>query len=713
MGRINHVNIIKLFYNFLMVLLCIYIVIVGVTGKHFSGIDIAAYAQNRITKTIISPASRGEIFSGDGKVIATNVQRYKMYAVVSSSRGEYNGKLTYVADAYETANAIAPIIGMEVSEMAFRLQTAIDDGKYQVEFGNYSSDLSSIVKEEIDSLDISGIEFEEIIKRNYPLGDFASYLIGYAQTEEQDNGRLATSGKMGFELLYDEALAGEDGYRVYQADIDGYILPNGMLEDVQASDGSDLYLTIHSTLQRDLDIELAKLATDANATMASAAIMEAKTGRILAISNVPSFDPNVRELTNYTDYFMKLPYEVGSVFKPFVYASAIEDGVYNGSDTYESGTYMVYDETPVRDWNDGVGFGQISYDLGLSLSSNVAIANLIDRIIDRDSLISHYEDLGFFNESSIDGITSPSGVAGYADTIGKVEFINTGFGQGSTATSLQMLRAYSVFANDGKMVEPYLIDKIVDVENNEASYVGSTTYSQEVFSSETIAYMNDLLYDVINGSQVASTRYKMDDVDLIGKTGTAQVASSSGGYSETVNISSFAGLAPYDDPEIIIYVTMESPTYTPVSTPHGLIGDLTKTMVNNSLAVLETVDDVSSDLLSYELDSYMNQSYDFVSSTLASKGLEVIKVGNGTQVILQDPPAHTVVAVGDKVFIQTDALDYVMPNFIGWSKKNVLAYCVMAGFQVEITGDIGLVVSQDIDPGTILDENDKVTIIVE
>lgn len=714
MKKNRNIKFINLFYIVIILTVCFNIVFLAITGRHLiSNQNIAAYATNRITKTIISPASRGEIFSGDGKVIATNVQRYKMIAIVSPTRGTYNGKLMYVEDATSTAELIAPIIGMEVDELEYRLQNAINNNKYQVEFGSYGNDLSSIIKDEIDGLNLPGIIFEEIITRNYPLGDFASYLVGYSQNTEQPNGSIVDEGKMGLELLYNSELAGVDGFSRFQSDIYGYTLPNGMIEEVSAIDGSDIYLTIHSTLQRDLDLELSSMVERAGATMATAVVMEADTGKILAVSNVPSFDPNVREFTNYTDYFFKMTYEVGSVFKPFVYASAIEDGVYNGDDTFESGTYMIYDDIPVRDWNSGEGWGSITYDQGLTISSNVAIANIIDNKIDKDVLIDYYEQLKFFESSNIDGVSSPSGVAGYENAVGKVEFINTGFGQGSTATALQMVRAYSVFANDGRMVEPYFIDKIVNEESGVVSYVGTTEFSHQIYSTDTIDYMNDLLFDTVNGDFVSSTRYKMDDIELIGKTGTAQVASSSGGYSTNQNISSFAGLAPYDDPKVIVYVTMDAPKYTNESSAHALIAELTQTMVKNSLAVLETTSDVTDDLLSYQIDNYTNQSVEYVTKQLQSKGINVITVGEGKQVVLQEPQAGTIVAVGDKIFLKTDEDDKIIPDFTGWSKKDVLTYCLMAGIGVEVSGDNGLVIEQNIVPGTSVDGINKVSIIVE
>ena len=182
------------------------------------------------------------------------------------------------------------------------------------------------------------------------------------------------------------------------------------------------------------------------------------------------------------------PYECGSVFKSFVYASSIESGLYNGSTLYESGKYDYGGSRPIRDHNNGAGWGSISYDEGFYRSSNVAICNLLEKgYTNRDELIETYEKLGFFQSSIIDGFDSSSGVALYKRDKSRAAYLTTGFGQGSTVTMVQLLRAYSVFANDGKMVEPYLVDRIVNKENNEVTYNGKTKYSEKIFSSSTVS----------------------------------------------------------------------------------------------------------------------------------------------------------------------------------------------------------------------------------
>lgn len=129
----------------------------------------------------------------------------------------------------------------------------------------------------------------------------------------EKNGVKGLVGEMGLEAIYDEILAGKNGYKVYQKDAKGFILPNGVLKQKDAVDGQDIYLTLNSSLQRDLDHLLTKEAGEAGANKASAVIMEAKTGKILALSNYPSFNPNDRKINDYKNFFFDTAYECGSV----------------------------------------------------------------------------------------------------------------------------------------------------------------------------------------------------------------------------------------------------------------------------------------------------------------------------------------------------------------------------------------------------------------
>jgi penicillin-binding protein 2B len=699
---------------FAFVIFCLVcnIVYIGATGKHLlSGEEIESFAKSRGTTKDIMHAQRGEILSSDNEVIANNVKKYKLIAYTSNERAGYGDTPASVQDVQKTAQEVAPLINMDVAEMATKLQTAVDNTSWQIEFGNYGNNISSLTMDKINALGLPGLEFSEQASRNYPMGDFASYIVGYAQTQEE-NSVQSIVGKMGLELAYDESLAGSNGYRIYEVDANKNRLPNGILEEKKAVDGNDVHLTINASLQRDLDIQLASTAQSIDATIGASVIMEAKTGKILAISNYPSFNPNELEsLISYQNFFFEQTYECGSVFKPFVYSNVIDDGRYVGTDTYLSGQYQVGSST-IHDVRPE-GWGRISFDEGLARSSNTAIANLIEHYADQDSLIDDYYKLKFFTPSTIDSFSSPPGVAVFEKNPKLLENITTGFGQGSTVTPLQLLRAYSVFANDGKMVEPYFIDRIVNPSTEEIVYSGKPQYSEQIFSSDTIDQMNGLLTNNISADYAAARAFRLDDdIQMMGKTGTGQIPSGEGGYRTDLYSMSFVGLVPAEDPEIIVMSVFQCPDQVGTVTK---MGNFIKTMVPSALATkasytesIETTPDTN-----YVVDSFTNQSVNYVKSKLDAKQITSVIIGSGSSVVDQFPLAQTTINAGDRVFIKTEGTQITIPNMIGWSRKDVLTYASLSGISITFTGTTGQVTEQSVDESTIMNVGETFNVTLE
>lgn len=713
MNQFKNAKIANVVFALVIFSLVANIVYLGVTGKHFiSGGDIAAFAKGRGKAETIEYASRGEIYTSDNQVIASNVQKFKLIAIVSNKRPGYGKKAAYVENIDKTAEAIAPIIGMDPVVMAEKLQEAVNAGQYQVQFGTHGNSLSANEKKQIEETGLPGLEFIESNSRNYPLGSFCSYIIGYAQNIEKD-GVKTLVGKMGLEANYNDILAGENGYKVYQRDSKGYVLPNGILKQKDAVNGQDIYLTLDSSLQRDLDYALANEASQAEAKKAAAVVMEAKTGKILALSTYPTFDPNERDISDYKNFFFDTAYECGSVFKPFVYASSIESGLYQGDALYMSGKYDYGVRRPIRDHNGGKGWGMISYNEGFYRSSNVAICNLLEGgFTKRDELIEDYHDLGFFESSNVDGFDSVAGTELYKTDKSRAAYLTTGFGQGSTVTMLQLLRAYSVFANDGKMVEPYLIDRIVDKDNNEVTYSSKTEFSKQIFSASTVSQVRDLLKGVVSDKTGTAKQFALDNgVQIIGKTGTGQMVDETGRYSATDYTKSFAGLAPYEDPQIVTIVVFQGPNND--TTQHQ--ANIIKNIVPSALSIISSynapvVDTVSED---YQLDSYINQSVNFVKSKLESKSINVQVIGNGTVVREQFPKAYTKITKNDRFFIKTESNDITLPDFTGWSRKDVLTFGSLSGINIATDGDGALVSGQSISPGTVVHQGDALVIALQ
>ncbi|WP_050636457.1 penicillin-binding protein [Candidatus Stoquefichus sp. SB1] len=694
----------------IVVSLVLNVVYLGVTGKHLvSGNDIRNYADERGGRQKVETlyAKRGTIYSSDNEVIASDVKKYKLIAILSK-RLTADKKPAYVENKEETAKKLAPIIGMDEDKLLERLSK----DTYQVEFGSYGNNLSSLVKDKIDALNLPGLEFEELTTRNYRYGDFASYEIGYAQAlTEQINGKSTKSiiGQMGIEKIYNEELSGTNGQKIYLADNNNYILPNGVISETAPVSGNDIYLTIDTDIQTELDLQMKKFTTAQKSDKATCVVMEAKTGRILAVSNYPSFDPNKRDIENYVDLFLNEPVEVGSVFKAFVYANALTDERLNLKATYPSGHYYykVNGKTvaDIKDHNYGKGWGSISYEKGFYYSSNTAICNMISKISNQETLKQDYDDLGFFQESDIDGLTSTAGVGGYKRSGNRdLEFLTTGFGQGSTMTALQLIRGYSAFANDGKTVEPYLIDKIVNSETKKTIYEAKSQYSKQIYSSKAVKQMLDLLSGVINIKGSTGYTFHMDDIRLIGKTGTGQVAKDGKYRTDNYYTHSFVGLAPYDDPEIVIAYWYQGKVSGNANSS-ALIKAVTRAALNklNEQSVKEV------ETSTFVLDSYTNQSTDFAKKTLSQHQLIPLTIGDGDTVLEQYPKAKTEVSSKSRVFLQTNDTNITMPSMDGWSRKEAEAFASMANIDIEFDG-IGMIYKQSVDKGTKLKDGQKVKV---
>jgi penicillin-binding protein 2B len=693
--------------------LVINIVFLGATGKHLiSGENIAEFARNRSKKEAVEYAQRGQIYTSDQEKVAVNVKKYKIILVLSSNRTGYGEKLAYVKNISKTASKLAPILGMDENELTTKLQSAKDAGRYQVELGSQGNNLSASIKKQIEDLNLSGIEFSESNSRYYPLGDFCSYIVGYAKSYE-DQSIKKMVGEMGLELSYDKTLKGKNGYKVYQTDANGYALVDGTLREKDPTNGQDIYLTIDSGLQRDLDYLMSNAYNESGAQVVTAGVMEIKTGRILAMSIYPSFNPNERNISTFNNYFLEGTIECGSVFKPFIYADSIEEGKYDHNAYYNSGMYNVYYGNKlvatIKDHNHGQGWGSITYDQGLYHSSNVAICNLLDKgYVTKEVLTEKLNDLGFFQGDTMDGLACSSSINAYTrSSAGKLEYLTTGFGQGSTVTPYQLLKAYSVFGNGGKTVQPHVVEKIVDPDTNKVTYQATTQYSKQIFSENTVKEVRDLMLGVIEDQQGTGKNYRLDNgVRMIGKTGTGQVVEN-GGYSTSVYMHSFVGLAPYEDPQVVMFITFKSGDSYAQYMPNIVKQTMTSALqvVNQYNAPDEkTVDE------SYTLDSYTNQSVNYVKSKLESKSLNVQVIGNGGSVIEQYPLARSKVTSGDKIFIKTEGTDITLPDLTGWSKKEVQTYASLAEIQLVIEGTSGHVTSQSIEANQVIHKGDSLSI---
>lgn len=666
------------------------------------GINMQKFVLNRNTYSNTLYAKRGNIYDSENNVLATTVSSYTVIAYLDPSRTGSSKTLYHVVDKENTAKVLSPLLNMSVES----IMELLNKDKYQVELGPGGRGISEILKNKIENLNLPGIDFIESFKRYYPNGDFASYLIGYAKKKdieiEINNATKidqVLTGELGIEVKYNNELKGIDGYTRYQQDRYGYKIPDTKEETVEAVDGSDIYLTIDSNIQRIIETatdEAEKYSPD----WMTINVMDAKTGDILASSSTPSYDPNVLNITNYENPLTSFVYEPGSVMKIYTYMCAIEKGTYKGNDTYTSGKITVED-TDIYDWNVK-GWGNITFDYGFEMSSNVAVSYVMQRFLNKQDLYDCFKSYGFGN---ITDIELPRELSGSLKFNYPVEVAAASYGQGIFTTPIQHLQALSIVANDGYMVKPHIVKKIV---NN-----GKTTYEREVtktkiVSKTTTDKMQELMYNTVNdvAGNATGLSYKIEGINLMGKTGTAEVYSNerksySGGY-----IYSFSGIFPKEDPQIIVFVSTKNPTSS--SAIKKITHDAIESIANYKGML--TTNSGEKAIKKYSISKYVNQNVNDITSKLKANGLNTIVIGDGDVIVDQFPVAGTTALTGDNIILLTNKPNNKMINFIGLSRIEAETILKFLKFDYEIEGN-GFVINQNISLNTTI--NSKIKLILK
>lgn len=718
----------------LFILICVIIGIIScnvffttLTGYHLRSMTSVLEAkQGSQEKTEVLTAKRGYIKDRDGEVIAQDQDTYTIVAILYEGRlGDYS----YVMDRAFTAKCLAPYLEMSEEEVMSYLDQQ-DQGLYQTYFGENGKGLTVEEKNEIESIiytpdpdkktpGLPGIEFEKTFTRVYTPGKFTSTLLGFAR---YDSELQRTVGQIGLEAYLDEELTGKDGYQTYQKDAFGYKIPGSEQAIEYAQNGKDVYLTIDKDVQSALESALQSSLIINGSQQAWGVIMEVETGKILAYAGYPTYDLNTREDVIYTDIPSMYNFEPGSVMKPFVYASAIETGVYKAEDTVSTGRFCVaYDDNGKIYRGDGPcaeegnindatreGWGDITFDEGLIRSSNTAIATLLTEYLEDDVFWDYLDKFGFFKQTGTEGLTM-SEEMGIKNDIWPIDRIAAGFGQGSAVTTLQLMQAYTAIFNDGYMVKPYYIDKIVNPSTQEVEYYGKTEYlytdaegnPKQILKSSTTDKVIELMREIAQNEEMGTgRRYNIEGIDMIAKTGTGEIATTDG-YGKVSYTSSIMAAAPAADPKIMMYYAFQGENYLNYSTEFfksafmtaydslNLSKNQQETIVDNTYEVYET----------YTMPQIMNHTSVYANWKIDEMNVRRIIIGDGDQVIDQYPSANELVQTNQNVFLLTNGLNITMPNMTGWTYKDVLVFKQLTGLNIRIEG-YGTVFSQNIVEGS-------------
>lgn len=481
-------------------------------------------------------SERGEIKDRNGKLIVTNELAPTLYFMPTQNDN--------IEDA---ANQIAAVLNLDAKKLYEKMNSKSYLVKLAPEAKNISYEQAVKIQElKIDGL-YSGVDYD----RSYPYGNLLSRLVGFTGYDSQ--------GLAGIEYQYDKLLTSKDAAIKLFTDAKGKALPHVNDEWREGKQGATVGLTIDVEVQKVIERELSQAMTKYNAEQALAIAMNPKTGEILALSSYPTYDPSKFEEVESSIYNRNLPvwmtYEPGSTFKIITLSAAVEENVVDlEKDTFFDKGYTMVEGVRLRCWKRD-GHGEETFLQVVENSCNPGFIELGQRV-GADKLMKYIKDFGFGQTTGSNIAGEASGILFSEEAFGPVEHATTSFGQGISVTPIQQVQAVSAAVNGGKLYTPYVVSKVYNPESGEVVIENKPTLKRSVVSEETSKIVRDALESVVaNGSGRAAYR---DGLRIGGKTGTAQKVEN-GRYKDGDYIVSFIGFAPANDPEVVVYVAVDSP----------------------------------------------------------------------------------------------------------------------------------------------------------
>lgn len=729
----KNLSVLAIFLFFLF--LINFALIIG-TDKKF-GVTLSEQAKKVHQQTVIVPAKRGTIYDRNGAVIAEDATTYNVYAIIDKKYKSATGKVLYVEESQfkKVAEIFKQYLGMDEDYVIKQLS---QKKLKQVSFGSNGNGITysnmTAIREAMEAAKIEGVSFTTSPNRSYKNGVFASQFIGQASLQEDKEGNKTLKGQSGMEKSLDRILAGQNGVITYDKDRNGNIVPGSDKVSVKTEDGKDVYTTISAELQTYLETRMDVFQEKVKGKFVSATLVSAKTGEILATTQRPSYNADTKQgldlknLKTWNTILYQGQYEPGSTMKVMTLAAAIDHGTFPAyNEVYYNNELQVKDAT-IKDWGINMGLTEGRYmniAQGFAYSSNIGMTKLEQKM--GNNVWMNYLTLFKFGLPTRFGMGDESFGSLPGDNY--VTQAMSSFGQGISVTQTQMLRAFSAIANDGEMLEPKFISAIYDRKSDTARKSKTEVVGKPVSESaaqQTRNYMITVGTDPEFGTLYSNGPIiQVPGQNVAVKSGTAQIATDQG-YLQGENdyINSVVAMTPAEDPEFIMYVTVQQPEVTfSANSWEELVNPILEDAValKNELHLTSeapTLDDVtkettykipSVETLSKELNLKQNLSPGAYSEELRRNLVQPIVLGTGKNIRKMSVDVGSKVKANQQVLLLTEDFDTV-PDMYGWTKKNADIFGEWTGIKIAYKGSGKKVTKQSVKMNTSLNKTKKITL---
>lgn len=649
------------------------------------------------------PAQRGNIYDEDGSLLVTNSVAYKV-ALDPKLRGLTQSQIRQVSDT------LAKYTAKSTQQYLQKINRSSSRSRYVVLNKSAGADAYHALQQ----MDIRAVILEESYDRRYNFGSLAAHTLGFVNHNH--------TGMTGLEKKYNNRLSGKDGVQQVRRNRNGRIYSYVGAPRKQPEQGESLYTTIDSHIQAIVEEELKAGIDRTGSSYGSAIVMDPRTGAIKAMANYPTFNPNdpaSLNSTNRRNFTISDMIEPGSTFKLVTAIAAVEQDKVKFNETFETpedGTTKIHGQ-----WmRDHQPLGTLTFPQVIEKSSNIATSKIAMRL-SKDSFYQYARNLGFGTPTNIDLPNEEAGRLPKPYEWSEVTLPWMSIGYEVQVTPIQLAQAYAAFANNGKMMRPYLVEKIVDGQNNVTSQHNKVMVRQ-IAKKSTLDKLYPIFRDVVSDSGTAQYA-QVEGLSIIGKTGTAQKYI--GGQYRNKYRSSFVGFFPAEKPKYVCLVILDNPnTYPPyggvtagpifrasAKRIAGLDNEIEKNIIENETRYDNWAHTPS-------LEGLRKKEGEIL---LKSQNLAYEITGSGDWITKQKPGAGTELTQEEEITIElshtisakdtTEVPDgyAIIPDVGGMSMRKATVLINSRGFEIKMNGS-GTVYTQFPRPGDRMKQGRTITV---
>ena len=576
-------------------------------------------------------ANRGKIYDSTGSILASDLTTSSLVVVPSQ-----------ITDKATTALQLAKILNVSETVLKEKLEKKVSIQRISPE----GRQLDDSTARAISRLSLPGVYLIKDTKRYYPNHNYLSHCLGFVGIDNQ--------GLLGLELEYDEYLSGENGSIDYYMDAKSHNLNMYPSTYTSPQSGMNITLTVNKDIQDIVERELNNAYDTYHPEGIWALAMDPQNGDILAIASKPDFDPNDYKNSSQDIYNQNIPiwktYEPGSTFKIITFASALNENLFDmDQDTYYDKGYEYVSGARIKSWKKG-GHGLQTFREVLQNSSNPGFVE-IGRRLGKDRLYQYVQDFGLTEKTGVDLPGESSGIMFDYENFHELEQATVAFGQGISLTPIQLVRAICACVNGGELLRPHILKEITNSSNSDIVYQREKEVIRKVISDETSAKVRDALESVV--SEGGGRNAYIEGYRIGGKTGTAQKAVN-GSYVGGGYILSFVGIAPINDPEIVLYIAMDNPqncvqyggtTVAPIARKMFL--DILPILGVEKVTQQKSKEYSATDIKRIKVKNYIGKT----RYEIADPEIHFEYIGNGKKVIDQLPRKGEYIDSGDTVIL--------------------------------------------------------------